>query len=257
MRAMTPKLLDRRAQQGFTLIEILIALLVGLFLMGALLTVVQTNRRVFGEQNQLAQLQDNERMALTMMGDVIQSAGYFPQSTPLTTTLTTTLTAAGPFAIGQSIYGVNTGTSFGDQIQARYMTAGGDNILNCSGLPNPVGGPNTLYTNVFQVLNGQLVCTMNGTPYTLVGGVTGSGLDITSLTILYGVKANPAALGNNVDTYMPAALVNAGAQWANVISVMVQLTFTNPLYAANPAKQPQNFVVQRVFDVMSQTGPTL
>jgi type IV pilus assembly protein PilW len=258
MHAVTPKLLDRRAQQGFTLIEILIALLVGLFLMGALLTVVQTNRRVFGEQNQLAQLQDNERMALTMMGDVIQSAGYFPQSTPLTTTLTTTLIAAGPFAIGQSISGVDTGTSFGDQIQVRYMTAGGDNILNCSGLSNPLGGPNTLYVNSFQVLNGQLVCIMNGTSYTLVGGTTNpySGLDIINLTVLYGVKTDAAALGNNVDTYMPAALLTP-AQWANVISVMVKLTFTNPLYAANPAKQPQNFVVQRVFDVMSQTGPTL
>jgi type IV pilus assembly protein PilW len=264
MHAVTPKLLDQRAQQGFTLIEILIALLVGLFLMGALLTVVQTNRRVFGEQNQLAQLQDNERMALTMMGDVIQSAGYFPQSTPLTTTLTTTLTAAGPFAIGQSIYGVNTGTSYGDQIQVRYMTAGGDNILNCSGQSNPIAGPNTLYLNSFQVKSGQLVCTLTDftanttTDYTLVGNTTASnsGLDIVSMTILYGVKANPAALGNNVDTYMPAALVTP-AQWADVISVMVQLTFTNPLYAANPAKQPQTFVVQRVFDVMSQTGPTL
>ena len=53
--------------------------MIGLFLMGALLTIVQTNRRVFGDQNQLSQLQDNERMAMTMMADVIQSAGYFPQ----------------------------------------------------------------------------------------------------------------------------------------------------------------------------------
>jgi type IV pilus assembly protein PilW len=265
---MNPTLLARRAQ-GFTLIEILIALLVGLFLMGALLTVVQTNRRVFGEQNQMSQLQDNERMALMMMGDVIQSAGYFPQPQPPalpTNTLATALVASGSFAIGQSIYGVNTGTSFGDQIQVRYMTAGGDNVLNCSGQSNPVGGPNTLYVNSFQVTNGQLVCTLTNTTtntstdYTLVGNLTASnsGLDIISMTILYGVKANAAALGNNVDTYMTAAQVNATpALWGNVISVLVQLKFTNPLYAANPAKQPQNVQIQRVIDVMSQTGPTL
>jgi type IV pilus assembly protein PilW len=264
---MNPTLLARRAQ-GFTLIEILIALLVGLFLMGALLTVVQTNRRVFGEQNQMAQLQDNERMALTMMGDVIQSAGYFPQppfpALP-TNTLTTTLIASGSFAIGQSIYGANTATPYGDQIQVRYMTASGDNILNCSGLPN-TSGANTLYVNSFQVSNGQLVCTLTNTTtntitqYTLVGNTTASntGLDIVNMTVLYGVKANAAALGNNVDTYMSAAQVNATpGLWGNVISVLVQLTFNNPLFASNPTKQPATVQIQRVFDVMSQTGPTL
>ena len=72
-------------ERGFTLIEILIALLIGLFLLGALLTIVQANRTVFGNQNKLAQLQDGERMAMTVMADVIQSAGYFPD--PTTNTL--------------------------------------------------------------------------------------------------------------------------------------------------------------------------
>ncbi len=66
--------------EGFTLIELMIALLIGVFLLGALLTIVQTNRAVFGDQNKMAQLQDAERMAMTMMSDVIQSAGYFPGS---------------------------------------------------------------------------------------------------------------------------------------------------------------------------------
>jgi type IV pilus assembly protein PilW len=256
---MNAKRVTRGAERGFTLIEILIALLIGVFLAGALLTVVQSNRRVFGEQNQMAQLQDNERMALTMMGDVIQSAGYYPNY-PTIQTLSTTLISAPPFTTGQSIYGLSTGTSFGDEIQVRYQTTGGDGILNCSGLSNPTGGPNTLYVNVFQVLNGQLVCTMNAItpPYVLVGGVTGSGLDITNLSILYGVKANAAALGNNVDTYMTAAQVNATpGLWSNVISVQVTLTFTNPLHTGTNPTQPATVQVQRVFDVMSQTGPTL
>jgi type IV pilus assembly protein PilW len=258
---MNSTLLARRAQQGFTLIEILIALLVGLFLMGALLTVVQTNRRVFGEQNKMAQLQDNERMALTMITDVIQSAGYYPNY-PTQNTLAAALIAAGPFAAGQSISGSNIGAS-GDQIQVRYMTAGGDNILNCSGQSNPVGGPNTLYVNSFQVTTGQLQCTLTNITtnttniYTLVGGVAGSGLDIISMTIFYGVKSNAAAIGNSADTYMDAAHVNGAALWSNVISVLVTLKFTNPLYASDPASQPPTVSIQRVIGVMSQTGPTL
>jgi type IV pilus assembly protein PilW len=246
-------------QRGFTLVEIMVALTIGVFLTGALLTIVQSNRRVFGEQNQLAQLQDNERMAMTMMADVIQSAGYFPD--PHTNSLGTALPLSGVFAAGQSIYGTTAGPP-GDTIQVRYMTAGGDGILNCSGLPNPnpVGGPNIVYVNAFSVLNGQLVCTvtMNGvapTQYTLVGGIPGSGLDITNMSILYGVKANAAATGNNVDTYMNAAQVNALALWSNVISVSVSLTFTNPLSAT--VGQPATVTMQRLIGVMSQTGPTL
>jgi len=251
---MNAKLLVRHARRGFTLIELLIALLIGLFLLGALLTIVQSNRRVFGQQNQLAQLQDNERMAMTMMTDVIQSAGYFPD--PTTNTLATTLLPAAPFAIGQAISGSFSAAPPGDQIQVRYMTAGGDGILNCSGQSNPAGGPNTLYVNSFQVVNGQLVCTMNGTQYTLVGDTVGSGLNITNMTILYGVKANAGAGGNNVDTYMTAAQVNAAGLWSSIISVLVTLTFNNPLNAANQG-QPQTVSLQRVIGVMSQTGPTL
>jgi len=235
-------------ERGFTLIEILIALLIGLFLAGALLTIVQTNRTVFGNQNKLAQLQDGERMALTMMTDVIQSAGYFPN--PTQNTLNNSLTIVAPFvAQGQSVYGVYSATPPGDQISIRYMTAGGDGILNCSGQSNPTGGPNTVYVNTFQVLNNQLICTMNGTQYDLVNGVT-------NLSVLYGVKANAGATGNNVDTYMNAAQVTAAGLWGSVISTLVQLTFTNPLYIANQG-QPQTVIIQRVIGLMSQTGPVL
>jgi type IV pilus assembly protein PilW len=238
-------LLDER---GFTLVEILIALLIGLFLAGALITIVQTNRTVFGNQNKLAQLQDGERMALTMMTDVIQSAGYFPN--PTQNTLDTSLPIVAPFvATGQSVYGIYSATPPGDQIFIRYMTAGGDGILNCSGQSNPTAGPNTLYVNTFQVLNNQLICTMNGTQYNLVNG-------ITNLSVLYGVKANAGAPGNAVDTYMNAAQVTAANLWGSVISALVQLTFANPLYTGNTA-QPQFISIQRVIGLMSQTGPVL
>jgi type IV pilus assembly protein PilW len=249
-------------QKGFTLIEIMIALTIGVFLTGALLTIVQTNRRVFGEQSQLAQMQDNQRMAMTMMGDIIQTAGYFPN--PVINTSTTALNAAGPFTVGQSISGSLGAGPPGDQIQVRYMTAGGDGILNCSGLSNPVGALNDVYVNSFQVVNGQLVCTLNDlnlntlTQYVLVGGIPGSGLDITNMTVLYGVRSDVTQPGNNVDTYMDAQQVTAAGLWNSVISVQVTLIFTNPLYnAANPGLQPATFQIQRVIGVMSQTGPTI
>jgi type IV pilus assembly protein PilW len=220
-----------------------VALFIGLFLLGALLTIVQTNRTVFGNQNQLAQLEDSERMALSMMSDVIQSAGYFPS--PTQNTLLGSLVASGSFAAGQSITGIA-----GDQISVRYMTANNDGILNCSGLSN-TSGANVLYVNQFQVTGNQLVCNMNGTSYTLVNNVT-------NLSVMYGVKSSAAATGNNVDTYMNAAQVTAQNLWGSVISVLIQLTFTNPMYVAS---QPTTAVnqptvsIQRVVGVMNQDGP--
>ncbi len=260
MRGMIHRRVARDAERGFTLIEIMIALLIGLFLTGAMLTMVQTNRRVFGEQNQLAQMQDNQRIALTMMTDVIQSAGYFPD--PHNNYLNSALGAAAPFGVGQYIYGTHPGIAPpGDTIQVRYRTASGDGILNCSGQSNATGADHT-YVNTFLVQNGQLMCTVDNVQYPLVGGggvngmgVNGNSLDITNMQIQYGVRSNAAAAGNNVDTYMTADLVDAAALWNSVISVRVTLTFNNPL-SGSPG-QPATFDVQRVIGVMSQTGPTL
>jgi type IV pilus assembly protein PilW len=242
-------------QRGFTLVEIMVAMAIGLFLTGALLTIVQTNKAVFANQNLLEQMQDSQRMAMTLMADVIQSAGYFPD--PTTNTLTGTLVANGAFANSQAITGLYSAAVPGDTISVRYMTAPLDGILNCSGLsnPNPLGGANILYVNQFAVVPGvpagtpgQLVCTMNGTAYTLVNGVT-------NLSVLYGVKTNAGAAGNNVDTYLNATQVTAGNYWQNVISVLISLTFTNPLYTQAGQGQTATITVQRVVDVMNQTGP--
>jgi type IV pilus assembly protein PilW len=237
----------RAAHQGFTLLELMIAMTIGLFLAGALVTVVQTNKRVFVNQNQLEQMQDGQRMAMTLMTDVIQSAGYFPQ--PWNNALSGTLLANGAFANSQAITGNYVVADPGDSISVRYMTAPQDGILNCSGLSN-TSGANLLYVNQFAVQTGQLVCIdQNGVTYTLVSGVT-------HLSVLYGVKTNAGAAGNNVDTYMNATQVNAGAYWQNVISVQISLTFTNPLYTGAGQGQAQTITVQRVVDVMNQTGPS-
>ena len=244
-------------QRGFTLLEIMIAMAIGLFLTGALLTIVQTNKAVFANQNLLEQMQDSQRMAMTLMANVIQQAGYFPD--PTANTLSGTLVAAGAFANSQGITGGYVAAAPGDTISVRYMTAPQDGILNCSGLSNTnaVGGANILYVNQFNVVagvpSGQLVCNVTigatTTPYTLVNGVT-------NLSVLYGVKTNLAAPGNSVDTYLNATQVTAGNYWQNIISVLITLTFNNPLYSAAGQGQAQFITIQRVVDVMNQTGPT-
>jgi len=244
--------LRRSAQDGFTIIELMIALLIGLFLAGGLLVLVQDNRRVFGNQNQMAQLQDSERLALSMMTDVIQMAGYFPdptsnsaQSTMLATTATTPAMVAGQSLTGKYSAGVP-----GDTITVRYTTSGSDGILTCTGTSS-TGAIHT-YINTFSVVKnaagvGQLVCTReDGVLYPLVNGVE-------NLSVTYGV--NTAGSGNNVDSYQNADQVTAASNWSNVISLQIALTFTNPLYVAGaPQGQPPTIVLRRNIAVMNQTG---
>jgi type IV pilus assembly protein PilW len=240
------------AQRGYTLVELMIALLIGLFLLGGLMTIVQGTRRSFSSQNQLAQLQDSERLAMTIITDVIQSAGYFPD--PTSNTATSSIPTAGAMLAGQGMWGQANGAA-GDAITVRYATTTGDGILNCAGTSNATGlVPPTLYTNIFKVVNGQLICNMNLQDYPLVGAVTNTSnaIIVNKLEILYGVDS--AGTGTNVDSYVTAAAV---ANWSNVISVRIKLTFQNPLWSATvpgQGTQPQFLTFSRVVGVMNQTG---
>ncbi|HEV7986013.1 MAG TPA: PilW family protein [Steroidobacteraceae bacterium] len=258
---MYPRYFSARAdrnQSGFTVVEIMVAMLIGLFLLGGLMTLVQDNRRTFASQNQLSQLQDAERVAMTMITDVIQTAGYFPD--PTTNTATSSLPVAGSLTAGQYLVGTFNAAAPGDTMTVRYATTTGDGILNCIGGSNTSGSASPLlYTAVFSVANGQLICNLNGTNYQLAGTVPisvtnaslNNGIVINKLTILYGV--NVAGNDNSVTSYQTAAAV---ANWSNVISVQVTLQFLNPLYNASApgAPQPQYLNFQRVIGVMNQTG---
>jgi len=236
-----------RRQGGLTLVELMVSLLIGLFLLGGLLVMLQYNRHTFAGQKLLAQLQDNERLAMTTMTDVIQQAGYFPDPTIYTavTALPAATVGTVSFAAGQALTGLYQSAAPGDTISARYTTASGDGILNCVGTAN-TSGANATYTSTFSVKQigavPTLVCTMNGTDYPLVSGVQ-------TMNVLYGV-ANNAGSGTNVDTYMTATQVTAATKWGSVISMLVTLTFTNPLTGPG---QPATIQVQRYISVMGAT----
>jgi type IV pilus assembly protein PilW len=238
-----------QCQRGFSLIELSIAVLIGLFLMGGLVTLVGGMKRTNGNQTGLSQLQDNERMSMSLMTDVIQTAGYFPSPTVNTSALM--FPVIGSFtAPGQSIFGTGayTAAAPGDSISVRYATGGGDGVINCAGNTSAVAAT---YINTFSVVGGNLICqlvTNGGAPVTvqLVSGVT-------NLAIYYGVQTNVAAGNNSVDTYLDGAAVAAGNYWSNVISVQITLTFLNPL--SQPGQTPLTPIpFQRTVVVMNKAG---
>ena len=249
----------RGAQRGFTLIELSVAMLIGLFLLGGLLTLVQDMRRTFGNQNQLGQLQDNERLAMTLLTDVIQAAGYFPN--PTFYVATSALPAQGAFptlAAGQALTGTHNPAPPGDTITAQFLTASNDGIINCAGLTNTTVNPQVFVNRFSADLLGNLNCRVNlNAPVALISpsGLAATPLSggVTNLQILYGVKRNLAIANNNADTFLNATQMTA-ADWGNLICVKVTLTFDNSALAKSQPGQPATIQFTRVITVMSRGG---
>ena len=111
--------LHARRQVGSGLIEILIAMLIALFLMAGVVVVFVNLKNAFTSQDQLAQLQDNERLALTILTNTVQAAGYYPDpvgSTALLSLPASTNAVYGSLAAGQPI-------SIPGSMSPRTMTA--------------------------------------------------------------------------------------------------------------------------------------
>lgn len=63
---------------GFSLVELLIAMLVGGVIMASVMTSFQTQHRTYMGQDQVVELQQNARAAMDMIARDIRSAGYDP-----------------------------------------------------------------------------------------------------------------------------------------------------------------------------------
>ncbi|MEP7246486.1 MAG: PilW family protein [Gammaproteobacteria bacterium] len=241
-------------QSGFTLVEMMIAMVIALFLIGGLLTILQNVQRTHGNQAALAQLQDDQRVAMTLLSDSIQTAGFYPNPAvytaadklPAVTDKTTGIT----LTVGQGIAGAYAAAAPGDTLITRF-TADAFNAdipspINCNGGSNGSAGTQS-YVNTFSVQkvgnNWQLVCAVNADdPVPLVSG-------ITNMRVLYGLKRNVATDTNNsADTYVTADEVGA-TEWPNVTSVKITLTFLNPI-----AGKVATTDFTRIIGIMARTG---
>lgn len=66
-----------RRPQGFSLIELMISMLIGLIVLGGVLTIVINSKRSFLDHQAMSQIQENARYALDTITRDIRMAGYF------------------------------------------------------------------------------------------------------------------------------------------------------------------------------------
>ena len=263
--------LGLRRQAGYSMIELIIAIAIAIFLIGGVMIVEQSMHNSYSDQSGLSQIEDTERFTMTMLSEITQAAGYYPDPAKITaatalpqdtTNAPNATNDALSFQPQQLVDGVagtttvNGATVGNDTLAVRYMTDSGDGISMCDGSTNTSGGP-VAWVNYFYVesdaTGSYLYCIVQnetsagqwGTPVQLASNVQ-------AMQIWYGLSTTG---GNNVDTYVPAADMITSTQWMEVSSVEVLLTYTNPLYAKfNGHGQPPVLLFTKVIDIMSRTG---
>jgi type IV pilus assembly protein PilW len=246
-----------RTQRGFTLVELMVTVAIAMFLLFGLTTIVQNVRQANLNQTALATLQDQERFALTVITDVVQTGGYFPNATAYSVG---SFGAVGNFQAGAAFFspvGAAYYPGAGDTLSVRYLTEIGDGVMLCDGSTNTAQPTLPGFTNTFSVVQavapaiGGLYCQVNnGGPSAAAPGVL-IAPGVVSMKVYYGVKRDFAFSDYNADTYLTATGM-LPADWANISSVRVVLWFTNPL-AGQPG-QPATLVFDRVIQVMGRGG---
>ena len=224
-------------QNGFSLIELMVAVLIGLFLTLGLSKLFLSMYSSSQSQGTLSQYQNNQRQAIVTLTNTTQTAGYFASTPtgvgPNTVALPATTNAgdSSTFTGGAGIVGTTgTGSPQQDTLNIQYQSSGSDNIYNCQGGVTTITTPTPTYTTVVNSFSvnssNQLVCTVS-----IAGAAPTSALvlanNIQNMTILYGIdttgsSSTPAATTN---TYMTAAQVTTAADWLYVRSVQITLNF--------------------------------
>jgi len=220
-----------RRQAGFSLIELMIAIVIAMVVTAGAIAVFGNMRSTFTTQDKLGQLQDNQRLALNILNTTVQSAGYFTNPPSRTAASVFPATAAASansdgtlFAAEGIIIGTGASSAASDVMSVRFNGSVHDGLMNCQGVGSMKAADSTtpdIWVNTFEVVSNQLTCRVNGgTAVPLIDNVK-------SMKVAYLVTKGTTY------AYMDAPSVTTGSYWANVIGVRVTLQFIDPLKTGN------------------------
>jgi prepilin-type N-terminal cleavage/methylation domain-containing protein len=219
----------RQNQRGLSLIEVMIGLSIGLFLLAGLTQFFDQNRRAYAYQQSQGNQQISERLVDIIMRSELQQAGFVPMTGQSIINRPFLFPAAAPFAAGEAIFGtegtanvaVNGVTGLqpmaNDTLSVRYWDGVG--IVDCIGGAVPAA---TLTLEQIAIDGARLTCATNGGPARpLLGddqGPISQQVRVLGLAIGYGLDTDNDGA---VDTYRRASGV---ADWQQVRVAEVELT---------------------------------
>ncbi|WP_296251991.1 prepilin-type N-terminal cleavage/methylation domain-containing protein [uncultured Stenotrophomonas sp.] len=162
-----------RRQRGFTLIELMVALLLGLLVVAAAGSIFLSNRRVYGSTEAVGRIQENQRAAFEMMARDIREAGVNPCSRfTAANPITVQMTGADAQFWGRFANGMFGDTSDGNDAVSLYLANGREYRVQAHARP---GDAVTLNTAA-GLVSGQalMVCNSDQAIVFSVTGISGA-----------------------------------------------------------------------------------
>ncbi len=219
-------------QCGFTMVELLVAMVIGLFLVAGVFQLFVANKQSSRIQNNLSHIQENGRFAINQLSSSIRMTGFKADPTDNVTFATT---------------GGLTGTDAAlDELSVSFQAANDGRTVDCLGTTFAAATPATTITNRFYIANdangiSNLYCDQTST----LGGVTATSPlieDVIDMQITYGVDTNNNGTANY---YVNAATVTTGtagvADWPNVVSIHLSLLLVSREDNVTTAAQTYQF----------------
>lgn len=194
-----------KTQQGFTLVELMIALTISLVLLLVIGTTFVSSRQAFRVQEDNARIQESGRFALEILGRSIKQAGHadFP------------FTGFKVEFDGAAINGTSGATGVADTLTIQYD--GAINDRDCAG--SQVTATGTIIQNHFNIdaVNARLQCAGTIAVVPVAPGAPPSGIELVEnvedLQILYGIDTNGDQSANQY--------VALPANWDQVVTARV------------------------------------
>jgi len=192
-----------KSQQGVTLVELMVSMLVGVVLLGGVAAVYVGSKQTYGARGGMSALQENGRIAIKRLQKGVLGAGY-----PKNSGTAPIVSDAGKVTAASKLT-VSADNANGDTLTVSFMPYGtGTYTQDCLGQNGTVNG---LIVNNYFVLNGQLMCRGSGNS---VAQPIAEAVD--NMQVLYGIDTDGDGFANQYQ--------NAGAaDWNNVSSIQIAL----------------------------------
>ena len=224
-------------QHGMTLIEIMVALVISLFLLTGLLQMFIATRQSSRIQENLSRVQENGRFGIEYINRVVRQAGYRSR-----TTILNGEAFKQKFNVDRIEGTNNDGTNNSDKITVRFEgeNTGQGEVRNCLNqlISSPAISIDTLSIDVNNNLQCQVV-----TPVGATAQAQPILENMENIQVLYGEKK-----GSNL-AYVSATNVQ---NWDNVFSVRISLVLRTA--ENNLAEGPQPYTINGV--TTTPTDPT-
>ena len=229
---------EKQNQKGFSLVSLMVAMVIGLFLIGAVIKIYLDSKNSFSTRNVVSEVAENARFALEDMRTILVMAGRgisavedrFPWNRPFPNVVSN-INVGANFGLGGIVDG---GASGSDAIAIRYRKGPSCGAYQDVGLGDRPSMVRFYVDNITGSNSNDLVCELTTFSSGLSNSIAKYILmsNVQKLKALYGVDDNADGYA---DRYLTASQIGtssspgislppgANTPWAKVVSIRIAL----------------------------------